>query len=108
MSYIQLHNNIANILSNEHIKNKELEPTILYSNIKNEYIELLNKHNILSIPVISEKIKDYLFCDQNKFIASVEQLRIIDESHISIKTNNIYYNYLLYRSINSGYNIHFL
>ena len=103
MSYIQLNNNIIELLQNTHIKTPIDEPSALYSNLQNNYQEIFNKHHILCNPIISHKIQEYLLCDKSQFIATFEQLRLIANNTITINNNKIYYNETTYRKMNNNY-----
>lgn len=103
MSYINLNNQIISILNNEHIKNTKLEATHLYSNINIEYDKIFEKTPIYKYDNIKENIKKYLICNEEEFIATIEQLRLIQNNIITINNNKIYYNTVTYRKLNNNY-----
>jgi len=105
MSYLTLNNQINNLLNNEYINKVDIEPSILYSNVCNEYNSTFQNNPLLDNEIIKKKIGLYLLCDKDKFIATIEQLRLICKNDISINDNKIYYNNILYRKINNNYDI---
>jgi len=105
MSYIQLHNNINELLNNQYINDNSKYGSEIYSNIKNEYKNILENCNKLNVDCIKNNIMNYLLCDETKFIATIEQIRLINQNNIMIHNNNIYYNNNIYRKITNNYTI---